>query len=285
MTSINYNKSKTYYAYVHKHGWADIVCAHMTSNRKPYRYWQIKENCWKEALNYETIGDFAGGKYHMAYESARIHGWIDEICSHMKKLGNRCHKCVYAYEFSDNSVYVGITYNIEERNNSHLNLISKKISSVGNYIIKTNLTPILKKLTDYIFVDDAVILEKEYVIAYKNNGWKILNQMKTGGVGIGSIIWNFEKCRIEALKYMSRNDFRIKSNGAYDAAHKNGWLNEICEHMLIKRKYRNYWNFENCKIEALKYNKNIDFIKGSSGAYDAAYNNGWLKEITKHMIK
>ena len=32
--------------------------------------------------------------------------------------------------------------------------------------------------------------------------------------------WNKENCRIEALKYSNRTDFRKLSNGAYDASLK-----------------------------------------------------------------
>lgn len=43
--------------------------------------------------------------------------------------------------------------------------------------------------------------------------------------------WTKENCLIEAGKYKTRNEFRIFSNGAYDKALKNGWINEITSHM------------------------------------------------------
>lgn len=46
--------------------------------------------------------------------------------------------------------------------------------------------------------------------------------------------WNKERCRLEALKYSNRSEFSKQSNGAYTAALKNGWLDEICKHMIIK---------------------------------------------------
>lgn len=39
--------------------------------------------------------------------------------------------------------------------------------------------------------------------------------------------WTKEKCKIEALKYKFRVDFRNGSNNTYSAARRNGWLNDI----------------------------------------------------------
>ena len=47
--------------------------------------------------------------------------------------------------------------------------------------------------------------------------------------------WTKEKCREEALKYKSRNDFRkgVGSNWAYRISLKNNWMNDICMHMSV----------------------------------------------------
>jgi len=58
--------------------------------------------------------------------------------------------------------------------------------------------------------------------------------------------WTFEKCREESLKYNNRSDFRIKSNGAYNSALKNKWLDDICKHMEIlgNLKFRLVYSYE-----------------------------------------
>ena len=43
--------------------------------------------------------------------------------------------------------------------------------------------------------------------------------------------WTKELCHIEALKYPTRTEFELGSKGAYSAAKRNGWLDEICSHM------------------------------------------------------
>ena len=49
----------------------------------PKGHWDIKENAAKEALKYATRNAFQIGS-RGAYKSARIQGWLDEICQHMK---------------------------------------------------------------------------------------------------------------------------------------------------------------------------------------------------------
>lgn len=250
--------------------------------RKSYGHWQIKENCKLEALKYQTRSTFAKNS-ERAYNVSREKGWLDEICRHMIVVGNYYNKCIYACEFPNNFVYVGLTYNFEERKSAHLNVNGKKLSSVTKFIIETNLVPNIIRLTEYISTIEAIRLEEFYLKKYIQEGWYVLNQAKTGSIGGRPIIWDFNNCKNEALKYETRNEFRVKSSGAYDAAHKHGWLNDITIHMLQYRKYEGFWTKVNCQKEALKYNKRTIFARKSAGAYDAAHRNNWLNDICKHM--
>lgn len=51
------------------------------------------------------------------------------------------------------------------------------------------------------------------------------------------------------------------------------------------KKPANYWNKENCANEARKYNSKVEFIRCNMSAYNSAVKNGWLNEITKHMVR
>ena len=72
---------------------------------------------------------------------------LHESCQHMKRLGNLYNRCIYSYEFPDNYVYVGLTYNLHERNLQHI-----KMGPVFKHIKETNLEPELTQLTNYIDV-------------------------------------------------------------------------------------------------------------------------------------
>jgi predicted GIY-YIG superfamily endonuclease len=240
--------------------------------RKTSNYW-TKEKCKEEAIKYKSKTEFKKNNVG-AFTAAYIrHKCLDEICLHMENLGNTYKRCIYSYEFSDNHVYIGLTSNIYKRNQRHL-----KKGTVYNYI-QINSNYILKQLTNYIDVNEAIKLEHDYVLEYTKNNWNILNKTKTGGLGGHLIKWTKEKCKNEALKYKTRNEFHTKNGSAYKSSLQNNWLDEICEHMPKI----NYWTKEKCKNEALKYNSRFIFCKNCKSAYSSALNNNWLNEICGHM--
>ena len=186
-------------------------------------------------------------------------------------------KCVYAYEFSDRSVYVGITNNIQRRTSDRKR---RPYDTVTRYTNESGLIPIHKQLTELLPVEEAVFLEAKFVEEYKNNNWYILNKAKTGGVGVSILYWTKEKCLEKALKYTTKNDFWCNNKGAYDSARRNKWLPEICSHMKPYRK----WTKERCEIKALLCDTRSEFKKKYGGAYQTAKINKWLDEICQYMI-
>jgi hypothetical protein len=99
--------------------------------------------------------------------------------------------------------------------------------------------------------------------------------------------WTLDKCQAEAMKYQTRKEFHDKSAGAYDAARRNGWIDQICPHMPASRRNKyppGWWNYERCKVEALKYTKRNDFKNNSSGGYHFACEHYFIDEICGHMI-
>jgi len=64
-----------------KNGWLEEICelrGWELPNRVPNGYWQIKENCIKEAEKYNSLYDFRKNS-HSAYASACKNNWLDEI--------------------------------------------------------------------------------------------------------------------------------------------------------------------------------------------------------------
>ncbi|MFM2394585.1 MAG: hypothetical protein RLZZ546_2567, partial [Bacteroidota bacterium] len=49
--------------------------------RKQKGYWNIKENCFNEALKYSTRTEFHKNN-RIAFKYASKNNWLDEICSH-----------------------------------------------------------------------------------------------------------------------------------------------------------------------------------------------------------
>ena len=169
------NNSKAYYSAA-RNFWIDEICSHM-----PDRYYKYsKEECLIEALKYKTRTDFRKNSISIFGCSVK-NNWVDEICSHMVLIGNKYNRCIYAAEFSDNHVYVGLTYNMENRIKEHIKKGRK--SSVYNHILNTGLIPEFKKLTEYLDVNIASKLEGDKLEEYIKNGWISLNKNKCGAIG------------------------------------------------------------------------------------------------------
>lgn len=197
--------------------------------------------CKEEALKYSCRSDFKKNSY--AYTSARLNGWLDEICSHMeyKQLPNG-----YWLHDKERCREEALKYTMR----SHF-----KCSSRSAYK------------------------------ASRKNGWldEICSHMISPQIPKG--YWTKKKCHEEALKYCYIGDFVNAHNGAYDKSCKNGWLVEICSHMIQKKKPNGYWNdYNKCKEEALKYDKRSFFQKNSGNAFRYAINNGWLDEFFPKLI-
>ncbi len=197
-------------------------------------------------------------------------------------VGSKYNRLIYSFEFPDKSVYVGLTYNPKQRMNRHL--VDCK-SQVYKHMIKTGFEPIFKILSPFVYKDFAIVKEGKCLNKYKNDGWKILNVSKTGGLGGDTLIWTKEKCIEEAKKYKHKSDFARNSKGAYDSAYNNNWLKDCYVHMIEKYKHKKYWCLETCKKEALKFNNKNEWKKKSNYSYNIARINSWLNTCSEHMIR
>ncbi len=184
-------------------GFLDEICKHMTSPRVSYRFWDF-DHCQEEALKYKTKIHFKTNN-SSAYSICQRNGWISLVCNHMNAVGNQYKRLVYAYEFTDHVVYIGLTCDQERRHLQHMQL---KTSPVYKYIKKSKLKPIYKSVSKkYITAEKAQQLELKTINKYKNDGLHILNRAKAGALGWSKKLWTFEKCNEEALKYKTRSEF------------------------------------------------------------------------------
>jgi len=258
--------------------WIDLICIHMKPAIKKKGYWTF-ENCKEEALKYKTRSEFSKSK-GWAYQTSLNNEWLDVICKHMKVVGNIKKRCIYAYEFTENYVYVGLTFDFEKR---WTRRIKDEKDIVNIFMKETGKIPKKIQLTNYVDIDIAVKLEKKYVNEYDEKKWIILNRIKTGSLGGNIIKWTFENCKKEALKYKTHTDFKNKNNNCLAAIYKNNWHSELLFHLKYFKKPNNFWCFENCLEKALSCNSKLEFNKKFVGAYASSKKNGWFEQITSHM--
>ncbi len=314
------------YTAAHKSGWLDDVCSPMEYLQRPAGYW-TKERVAEEAKKYSTRTEFMEAK-GAGYTIAAKNGWLDEVCAHMEKKGSQYERAIYAFEFEDKSVYVGLTFDYDVRLNEHRTQnkhIGKKLKNVPAKYVRFN---------KWMALNEAGAEEARIIESYRERGWNILNRMKAGGLGSRPKKWSYEEIdklaagfdtvkafknaypsahtvackhgwwpdmsqhmlravehgkwtldalKEEAAKYSSRREFEKKNSGAYHAARKKGWLDQACGHMDYLVSPSGYWTKERVNDEALKYQTRSEFSKGARAAYQKAFKQGWLDEVCEHM--
>ena len=260
-------------AYVH--GWLDDVCSHMKILKTHY----TKEECAIEALKYETKTEFME-KSPIYYSHAIRKGYINEICKHMKKLGNPEERSIYAFEFQDHHVYIGLSSDTERRRDEHLH---DKTSAVYKHIQISNCLYEFKALTGYLPIEEAALVEDEKILEYADKGWILLNKKRGGDLGSKTRKYTKVFCRQIALQYSDKTEFRMNNSHFYYYICSRGWIEELCGHMTQCKKRNGYWTKERCKEKANKYSRRTDFQKFDKAAYSAAFKKGWLDDICSHM--
>lgn len=221
-TRIEFCRKSRAYGACRRNGWLNEVCKHM---EKPYasKFKWSKERCLLLALNYNTRAEFKSNEYN-AYNAAKYNGWLDEICKDMVRCGDRKHKCIYSYEFSDNYVYVGLTYNLDIRDRSRK---YKNNDAVTKHRNDSGLVPIRKQLTEYVPVNIAINLEGEYLEKYINEGWFILNKCKTGSIGGYNTVWNYNRVKSIVSKYEDLESLILNDKYLYEIIKNKGWVNSL----------------------------------------------------------
>ena len=252
-----------------------------------YKKWTY-EKCKEEALKYKRKVDFQKNS-GSAYQKCISNGWLDDLCSHMEIL-------IRPREFWTKEMCLeeAIKYNKRsdfQRSSPRIYrvlVLNGWLDEICSHMIQTQnprgywtKERCEQEANKY---NTRTKFQKKSSSAYNvclKNGWldELCSHMDYTCNPRG--YWNQEKCLEEALKYKTYEDFKKKSNGAYNYAYRNGFLYDIIDH-LKRRPPVGYWSYERCKEEALKYTTLLEFRK-SSNAYSHIINNGWKDELFSHM--
>ncbi len=273
-------KAANYQAYhvARINGWLDDY-TWFKAKYKPSGYW-TRENCYNEAKKYKSSVDFRKNAA-VAYMFATRNNWIADYTWLGKGvLSKKRIYVVYCYKDEDtNAVYVGLTNNLRQRHWQHCNGILKngerRYDIVYRYfqsIGKDVPQPVIKK--GELYAKEAQQYEKQYLKQYKDDGFVVLNLAKAGSLGAYGK-WSKEMCYNEAKKYQTREEFKFGNNSAYNAARRNGWIDEYTWFLSPFR-----WTKELCYEEAKKARSKSEFKRNSSAAYSNARTNGWLGDYT-----
>ena len=250
-------------------------------------YWDhhtkwTEDACYEEAKKYSSRTEFQK-KNESAYNKARKNGWLESYYW-LKNQSFDLYKdkidMVYAYEFMEqNAVYIGRTLIrcANKRDKEHL----FKEDSVAKFAKAHDIPiPKMKTLETDLLLEEGVKREGYWVEKYKEDGWIILNKVKTGSIGsLGTQLTSksYDYCLNEAKKYTTLKDFRTKSKNAYNASIKHDWLKDF-DWLEVSERSKTRWTEEKCYEDAKKYTSKHDFITKSRNAYKAAWRYGWINQ-------
>jgi hypothetical protein len=89
-----------------------------------------------------------------------------------------------------------------------------------------------------------------------------------------------DECLIEARKFNRRHEWGLGHKSTYEAARKNGWLEQCVDHMGLPPKK---WTLEECLAESQKHEKRSEWAEACQKSFWAAYKNGWMDQCCVHM--
>ena len=226
-------KETSVYSIISARGLLDKLCGHMERER---RTTIPNEELAKIASRYHITKEFRE-KEPSTYSVIQQRGLIGKLCGHMQREVRP--------EISDDDLAeIASQYDV-------LNDFMKNENSAYSIIHKRGLFDKLcghmkrscRVLTDDVLEEIALkyhtrleFMEADssaYSTACKRGIIdKICTHMERQNTPSG--YWSKELCHEKALDYDSRSEFQNGNPKAYAAAQRNGWLDEICDHMIPK---------------------------------------------------
>ena len=116
-----------------------------------------------------------------------------------------------------------------------------------------------------------------YSVSRRNNWLDKFEWLKT--INRPNGYWTKERVFEEARKYTMRHLFSKGCRGAYGAAERNGWLDEMTWFEQPNPNNPRVWSKEVVFEFARQFKTKSEFRKANKGAYNVAWRNNWLDEM------
>ena len=168
-------------------------------------------------------------RFPREYRFGYNHKFLDEICTHMIPMHDLTKRGIYAFEFEDKCVYVGLTCSFERRKEEHLTHDS---SAVYKHIVETSLQPTMVFKSDYIDFYKAKELEGVILREYTESGWIALNRTGTGSLGTNSRIGILlAGCSSRAKCCTDFKEMSLRFPKAYSICERFDWFEYMDEYL------------------------------------------------------
>lgn len=215
------------YSYAHNHGFLKDIFGHLP------KILPVTEQQARDAASKCKLRQEFRIRFPREYRYTVNHHLLDDICKDMLVMHDMSRRCVYAFEFPDRHVYVGLTCNVERRKHEHN---SETKSAVFLYKQESGLNPKFVIKVDYTDFYKAKELEGIILRNYTDNNWIALNRTGTGGIGCKGTIYSQLRACTERIKFCEDfRQFEERFPDAYKICLDRDWF-DILEEYLGERK-------------------------------------------------
>jgi predicted GIY-YIG superfamily endonuclease len=211
-------------------GWLEELTNHMARVRVDKvtgerfagsrRIWTLPA-CREEAAKYNSRTEFRALSSG-AYIAAKRDGWLDDVCSHMVRLGSRDERYVYVLRaIGTRKVYVGLTYDPAARYRGH------RLRPTGPVFDIVTQPHSFKVMTKPLTPQSAAAFEINLIRRLQQCGWDLANQKEGGGLGTAKVRWTRAKIQACADQCATRTEMVRRFGSAYQRAHVLGIVDEL----------------------------------------------------------
>ena len=262
-------------------GWLD----EFFPKRIKHGYWGKlgKEEIRIKAAEYKNQSEFQQ-KCKPAYELAKQNGWLHEFYI-IKKRGltyDECKDIVGNYSSYSELYQQDVSVLTKIRSKGWENLISHWELPISSRNPKWTYERCKEEIDKFKYLND---LQGTSVLgAIKKNGW--YDELTSNLIREAHAPYTKEEVFEAALKYQTRNDFRVKCPGQYGAAKRLGIMSEVTSHMGISLNKKQYTKQE-ILDSASKYTNQRDWLNNEPSIYRCAcgYNKTKSSEEDKKFFK
>jgi isopentenyldiphosphate isomerase len=294
--SLNYDsriafarESKSIYKCAELNEWLNDF-PHLRTKDTPVKTRYTKFECYQMALKCKDMRTFRF-KYKFYYLCAELNGWLEEFKKISKTKKNvekltkaQCRRSAINYSTRSEFAAKGKKYYEYATKHGWLNEIcSHMVESEHdkNYWTKENCN---SEALKYKSRKDFELGSPSAYNQSKLKGWldEICSHME---IEIKDEFWTKQRCQLEAAKYPKRSHFSYYSEAAYRISSRNGWLDDICKHMIDEddERFLKLTEKEVCFNEALKYSTMKEFFDNSPNTFEKCRINKWFNDACKHM--
>jgi hypothetical protein len=221
-----------------------------------------------------------------AYQAARRRGLLEEVCAHMQPVPHvrtldeiKASAARYtnrkAWLEADASAYqIAMRRGVLDEVCEHMPRLRRRFTREG----------LMASAAQYASRADWRNADpKEYECALRRGLLDLLGEDTGQSSRRPKGYWTLERCKASAAEFQSRFRWERNTPSAYNAALKNGWLEECCAHMTDQRGRKRKWTPDTIAASAQRFRRKSDWLNAEESAYKAAKELGIFDEVTAHM--